>query len=91
MKTLKGGCKPGVPAPPCTVERGGGFPALSHPAKMMETAGKLRDKIRARFSIFSNIGKGKGCATKSVEFSEKSQRGGGHFQSKNLYCRLLEL
>ena len=68
MKTLKGGCKPGVPAPPCTVERGGGFPALSHPAKMMETAGKLRDKIRARFSIFSNIGKGKGCATKSDEF-----------------------
>ena len=59
--------------------RGGGFPALSHPAKMMETAGKLRDKIRARFSIFSNIGKGKGCATKSDEFSEKSQRGGGSF------------
>ena len=34
---------------------------------------------------------GKGGATKSDEFSEKFQRGGGHFQSKNLYCRFLEL
>ena len=30
---------------------------------------------------------GKGGATKSDEFSEKFQRAGGHFQSKNLYCR----
>ena len=34
---------------------------------------------------------GKGGATKSDEFSEKLQGGGGHFQSKNLYCRFLEL
>ena len=27
-------------------------------------------------------------ATKSDEFLEKCQRGGGHFQSKNIYCRL---
>ena len=30
---------------------------------------------------------GKGSCTKSDEFSEKLQRGGGHFQSKNLCCR----
>ena len=35
---------------------------------------------------------GKDPATKSDEFLEKCQRGGGdRFQSKNLYCRLWEL
>ena len=35
---------------------------------------------------------GKGEATKSDEFSEKFQRGGGaHFQSKNICCRFWEL
>ena len=34
---------------------------------------------------------GKDPATISDEFLEKCQRGGGHFQSKNLYCRFLEL
>ena len=34
----------------------------------------------------------KGPATKSDEFPEKCQRGGGgHFQSKNLYCRLNDI
>ena len=32
---------------------------------------------------------GKGQATKLHEFSESAKRGGGHFQSKNLYCRFL--
>ena len=30
---------------------------------------------------------GKDPATKSDDFLEKFQRGGGHFQSKKLYCR----
>ena len=34
---------------------------------------------------------GKGPATNSDEFLEKFQRGGGHFQSKSLSCRLWEL
>ena len=33
----------------------------------------------------------KGGATKLDEFSEKFRREGGHFKSKKLYCRFLEL
>ena len=36
------------------------------------------------------INKGR-VATKMDELSEKFQRAGGHFQSKNLYCRFWEL
>ena len=43
----------GFPAPPRTVGRGG-FPAPTHPVKMIKTAGKLRGKIKARISTFSN-------------------------------------
>ena len=42
-------------------------------------------------TIGAVLGLGKGPATKSDEFSEKCQRGGVHFQSKNLYCRFWEL
>ena len=34
---------------------------------------------------------GKDPATKSDEFLEKCQRGGGHFEFKNLYCRFWRL
>ena len=52
--TLPAG-KGGFPAPPRAVGRGG-FPALPHPVKMIKTAGKLRGKIKARISTFSNRG-----------------------------------
>ena len=44
----------GFPAPPRTAGKGG-FPAPPRPVKMIKTAGKLRGKIKARISIFSNI------------------------------------
>ena len=43
----------GFPAPPRTVGKGGS-PAPPRPVKMIKTAGKLRGKIKARISIFSN-------------------------------------
>ena len=45
----------GFPAPPLTVGKGG-FPAPPRPVKMIKTAGKLRGKIKARISTFSNRG-----------------------------------
>ena len=42
-------------APPLTVGRVG-FPAPPHPLKMFKTAGKLRGKIKAQISNFSNGG-----------------------------------
>ena len=52
--TLPAG-KGGFPAPPRAVGRGG-FPAPPRPVKMIKTAGKLRGKIKARISTFSNRG-----------------------------------
>ena len=43
------------PAPPRTVGKGG-FPAPSRPVIMIKTAGKLRGKIKARISTFSDRG-----------------------------------
>ena len=45
----------GLPAPPRTVGRGG-FPAPTRPVKLIKTAGKLRGKIKAWISTFSNRG-----------------------------------
>ena len=45
----------GFPAPPRTVGRGG-LPAPTRPVKMIKTAGKLRGKIKAQISNFSNRG-----------------------------------
>ena len=45
----------GIDAPPRTVGRGR-FPAPPRPVKMIKTAGKLRGKIKARISNFSNRG-----------------------------------
>ena len=42
------------------------------------------------FTLFRNC-LWKGPATKLDKFLEKCQRGGAHFQSKNLYCRFWEL
>ena len=41
----------GFPAPARTVGKGG-FPAPTCPAKMINTTGKLRGKIKAQFSPF---------------------------------------
>ena len=49
------GPKPGMDAPPRTVGRGR-FPAPPRPVKMIKTTGKLRGKIKARISTFSNRG-----------------------------------
>ena len=46
---------------------------------------------RKHTTAFYSLDLGKDPATKSDEFLEKCQRGGGHFQSKNLYCRFWEL
>ena len=48
MKTLKGGCKPGVPAPPCTVERGGvprPVPPRKNDGNRGEVAGQNKGQI----------------------------------------------
>ena len=45
----------GFPAPSRAVGRGG-VPAPPRPVKMIKTAGKLRGKIKARISTFSNRG-----------------------------------
>ena len=44
-----------TPAPP-RAEGTVGFPAPPHPVKMIKTAGKLRGKIKAPISTFSNRG-----------------------------------
>ena len=53
--TLRPAGKGGFPALPRAVGRGG-FPAPPRPVKMIKTAGKLRGKIKARISTFSNRG-----------------------------------
>ena len=46
----------GLPALPCAVRRGGPLPrpAPPRPLKTIKTVGKLRGKIKARISTFSN-------------------------------------
>ena len=57
--------------------------------------GKTGDSILALCSnteVESDLSLGKGGISKSDEFLEKFQKGGGgHFQSKNLCCRFLPL
>ena len=73
-----------------------GFPGAIHiktcqrnPKDLWHTFLKARRTTRKCFlsSCQDICDFGKGGATKLDEFSEKFQRGGGHFQSKNLYCR----
>ena len=47
----------------------------------------IKHQIQASVDVGLHLNLGKDPATKSDEFLE----GGGHFQSKNLYCRFWEL
>ena len=48
---------------------------------------KVVDVVAAGVEDIVDVGLGMGDSTKTDECSEKFQRGGGHFQYKNLYRR----